>query len=211
MIALRLILVRHGETDLNRDGITQGRNSDALNQRGRQQVQEVARALHRETPFALYSSPIVRALETAQVISDEHQVPVAKRLGLAEADLGELEGLTGQELRQLYPDFMRLWDQDPAYAQMPGGESLHQVQDRMWECIMAMQKEHQEGTVIAVTHNLAIIAFLCRALSVPLSQVRNFRTKPGSIAILELQGTKASLILFGDDCHLRPLDDSGQP
>ena len=84
---MRLILVRHGETQLNRDGRIQGINDDPLNSTGRAQARAVAEPLHRDLPFVLYSSPVARALETARIISGILHVQATPLEGLKEADM----------------------------------------------------------------------------------------------------------------------------
>ena len=121
---MRLILARHGETQWNVDGLIQGANGDPLTTRGVAQARALAAALTHDAPFVLYTSPLERAVETAAANSEAVALPAVQLGDLAEADAGELTGLTGVQMREQYPEFSALWDADPASAQMPGGESL---------------------------------------------------------------------------------------
>jgi broad specificity phosphatase PhoE len=199
---MRLILVRHGETDWNRAGRFQGQTDEGLNEKGLKQAQEVAAALLPLRPIALYTSPLPRALETAQVISRLTALPVKTLEGLREAHLGELEGITGEELRTRYPDFFRRWREDPSSVTMPGGESLAQLQERAWGATLAIARAHSDGPAVVVTHNFAIRAILCRLLGLPLSQFRRLRVDLGSITVIELDGEGGQLITLNDRCHL---------
>ena len=118
-----LILIRHGETDANREGRLKnsGDFSPTLNSTGRSQATAPARALEPELPFHLYTSPIRRARETAQVISGTLGVPFTVVEGLTEIDVGELEGLTRPEIRQKYPAYFRDWERNAITARCPGG------------------------------------------------------------------------------------------
>ena len=203
MLRLRLILVRHGETQLNKDGLIQGINDSRLTNTGRAQARALAKALSQDVPFDLYTSPLARAVETAQAIAEGLQVPLTPLEGLAEADAGELEGLTGQEMRRRYPDFARRWDQDSGTAQMPGGESLLQVQERAWRAVTDLMEKHPNGTVVAVTHNFTTQTIICKVLDMPLNSSQRLRQDVGSITRLELSEHKGVLVSLNETWHLR--------
>ena len=207
MLRLKLILVRHGETRLNKDGRIQGVNSVPLNNKGRAQAQAVARALEKDLPFELYTSPLTRALETAQIISETVRVPPKPLKELEEADAGDLEGLTGEEMRRRYPEFVKRWAQDSGTAQMPGGESLLQVQERAWWAITEFMLNHPNDTVVAVTHNFTIQTVVCKVLEMPLSYSRRLRQDVGAITRLELSDSQSTLVSLNETWHLTPLDD----
>ena len=105
---MRLILVRHGETEHNRGGLTLGRADVPLNERGRAQARAVATSFTR-APAAIYASPLSRAFETAFAIGAATGVDVVMEPDLIEMDVGEMEHLAGAELRDRYPDFLRVW------------------------------------------------------------------------------------------------------
>ncbi|MFQ5861090.1 MAG: histidine phosphatase family protein, partial [Dehalococcoidia bacterium] len=135
---MKLLLVRHGETDWNRQGKFQGHSDAGLTTLGTRQAQAVAQALGHYHPSALYSSPLLRAMQTAELIGRALGLEVTVLEGLKEADLGELEGLDSQTMRARYGQFYARWRQDPATATMPGGESLAQVQERAWGAVQQM-------------------------------------------------------------------------
>lgn len=199
---MKLILVRHGETQMNRDGRIQGHHDLSLNETGLRQADQVARTLLKEAPFTLYSSPLARALETAQVISKAIGAPVAQLDGLKEVDAGNLEGLTGQEMRQRFPEFMRAWHQDAGSAQMPGGESLAQLQVRAWDAIIAILQDNTDGKAVAVTHNFTILTIICKVLGLPLASFRRLKVDLGSLTTLEMTGSEAFVVSLNDRCHL---------
>ena len=204
---MKLILVRHGETQMNSDGRIQGHHGVSLNEKGVRQAQHMANALQKERPFTLYSSPIARTLETAQAISQVDEVPIIKLDGLKEVHAGDLEGLTGQEMRQRYPEFMRSWSQDPGSTQMPGGESLAQLQARAWDAVMTMLDSNPQGKAVAVTHNFTILTILCKVLDLPLASFRRFRQDLGSMTILEMDSGSATIVSLNDRCHLSDLTE----
>ena len=201
---LKLILVRHGETRLNRDNRIQGINDIPLSPAGLAQAHAAAGALARDLLFELVSSPLSRAVQTAQIISETLQVPFMTVEGLKEADAGELEGLTGQEMRQRYPEFARRWDEDSGTTEMPGGESMLQVQERAWCAITRLLERHPDGKVVAVTHNFASQAIMCKVLGLRLHDSRRLRQDLGSLTRLELTKDTGILVSLNETWHMHP-------
>ena len=199
---MRLFLVRHGETQRNRERRVQGRGDQALTDAGRKQAAAVARALSRENITALCSSPLKRAVETAEIIGAELRLPIQMAGNLAEADVGELDGLNSEEMQARYPDFMALWDRDPGNAVMPGGESLAQVQERAWQTVQSLLRQHPQANVVAVSHNFTIETLVCKVLGLPLAAFRRLGVDLGSISAVELREGRGRLVLLNDRCHL---------
>ena len=204
---MKLILVRHGETRLNKEGRIQGVGAAPLNATGRAQAHAAGRALQGDLPLALYTSPIARALETAQIMSKAFNVTLAALSGLEEADAGELEGLNGSEMRERYPDFAQRWAQDSATTQMPAGESLLQVEERAWRAVSRLLDLHAEDTVVAVTHNFTIQTIICKVLDLPLHNSRRLRHDLGAISRLELSRDHGALVSLNETWHLQALAD----
>ena len=202
VLGLKLILVRHGETKLNMDGRVQGIGDAPLNENGRGQAQAAARALNWSLPFALYTSPVARALETARIISDSLDVSLEPLDGLQEADAGELEGLTGAEMRLRHPEFMRLWDKDSATAQMPGGESMVDVQERAWRAVGKLVESHRNGSVVVVSHNFTIRSIICRVLNIPLGISRRLTLDLGAITRLDIREDRSWVVSVNENGHL---------
>jgi len=180
----------------------QGRGDQDLTEVGRHQAAAVARALPLQGISALYSSPLKRAAETAQIIGDRLGLQVEVAEELAEADTGELDGLTSGEMRAHYPEFMALWDRDPGSAVMPGGESLAQVQERVWRLVQSLPVQHPEADVVAVSHNFAIGTLVCKVLGLHLASFRHLRVDLGSVSAVEIREGRNRLVLLNDRCHL---------
>lgn len=200
---MKLILVRHGQTESNRLGRIQGVNKAPLTDAGRGQAEAAARALAAAAPFALYSSPLPRAMETATIIGSRADTAPVQVEGLVEMDVGEFEGLSGPQLRERFPDVMRAWDSDPASTVMPGGESLYDVRDRAWPIVELLAERHDSETVVAVTHNFTIHTIVCAALDMPLNNFRKLRIDLGAITRLEISGARVTLLSLNETWHLR--------
>ena len=200
---MKLILVRHGQTESNKLGRIQGVNNSPLTDVGREQAGAVARALASDAPFVLYSSPLRRAFQTAEAIGYRADTQPVEVKELMEMDVGEFEGLSGPQLRERFPDVMSSWDEDPASTVMPGGESLYDVRDRAWPAIRFLAGRHESETVVAVTHNFTIHTIVCTALDMPLNNFRKLRIDLGAITRLEITSARTTLVSLNEIWHLK--------
>lgn len=211
---MRIILVRHGETASNRERLALGRNDVALNELGRQQAARVAGSLARDAARglaieAIYTSPLLRTRQTAEAIEAALGCPTLEAPDLIEMDVGATDGLTGSELRERYPSFLReWWSEGAAESKMPGGgESLADVQARAWTVVERLQAEHPpEAAVVAVTHNFVIRTLVCRILGVDLAGFRRFEQDLASITRIEFRGNRSVVTALNETCHLAGLD-----
>lgn len=202
---MRLILVRHGETQLNKEGRFQGIDDTPLNATGRTQSHALSRALAADMPFVMYSSTVPRALETARIVSEDLHVPFLPVQGLEELDIGELSGLDGEEMRWSCPGFLESWRKDPSAVKLPGGESIVELRDRVWHAIVMLGEKHSDDTVVAVSHNFAILTVVFKALNMPLSQFRRLQHDLCAITRLEISQDQCRLVSFNETLHLNSL------
>ncbi len=200
---MRLILVRHGETDTNKAGLALGRADVELNEHGRWQAQRLAISLKDEPIAAIYSSPLKRALATAEPIASSHGLEVQVDEGLIEMDIGDMEGLSFRQVAERYPHFLQVWlGGQAAYEAMPGGERLLDVQERAWQAIERIHQRQEQGTVAAVAHNFVILAILCRVLGLELADFRRLRHSVAAKSVLEMGRDRIIGVSFNDTCHL---------
>ena len=125
---MRFFLVRHGETEWNKLGRFQGHEDISLNERGMAQAKETAQAALEWGHCAIYSSPLVRTVQVAEEITKVTPMTVSKEPGLKELSLGDLEGVTGEQMREEWPIVFAQWRANPEKMSMPNGESLVQLQ-----------------------------------------------------------------------------------
>ena len=204
---MQLILIRHGETAHNAEQLALGQEDVPLNERGLRQAQALAGLAHGSelgAIAAVYSSPLQRAVQTATPLAEALDLPVQVEHDLIEMDIGEVEGQTYAELRERYPDFLRVWRSDQlADAPMPGGESLRQVQDRAWAAIEGIRDRHGEESVAVVSHNFVLLTILCRALELPLAHFRRLRHDLAAVSVLDMTPERQTVLVLNDRCHLR--------
>jgi alpha-ribazole phosphatase len=199
-----LIIVRHGETEWNRVGRCQGFSDVELNKNGREQIKELAKSLKDKSISAVYSSDLVRALDTAKAIADYHKLGVEVDPDLREMNQGDLEGLTYVEIRERYASLLTNWVGNPESVKLPGGESLKELQDRAWRAIERIYIKHQDQTVVAVSHNLTIITLLCRFKGIGLEEFRSFKLKAASKNVILFRNGHFDVNVLNDITHLTP-------
>jgi probable phosphoglycerate mutase len=185
----------------------QGGNSDTqLNQRGRKQAASLALRLKQEEIQAVYSSPLQRAQDTARAIAGYHQLPVGVEPSLKEIEVGELEGVSIAEVGKHLSQLLIRHSQGEELPRIPGGESLTEVQQRVWGTIQRLVSRHGDGVLVIVSHYFSILTAVCSVLNLPLSQIDRLRLNSASISILTFDEQAARLTLFNDTCHLASIE-----
>ena len=202
---MRLLLVRHGETQWNRSNRFQGQNDIPLNRRGLAQARQTARALAKNPCRGIYSSPLKRTMQVAGKISQAVDRPVCEVDGLKELDLGDLEGVSGEEMRDGWRQVYDAWRDNPADVSMPSGESLAQLQDRAWHAFLELEAAHDDGdTLILVSHNFAIRTIVCKLLGVPLANFHKMVLSLSSICAIDSGQWGRRLVSYNSTGHLSP-------
>ncbi|HVN62556.1 MAG TPA: histidine phosphatase family protein [Gaiellaceae bacterium] len=140
-----LLLVRHAETEWNREGRWQGHADPPLNEAGRAQAQALARSLVGERVDAIYSSDLRRAAETAEILAAALGLPVTTDPDLREIDVGSWSGLTREEVAVQFPD----WDTHD-------GETREALEVRVVAAVRLIAQRHPDGQVLVVTHGGSI-------------------------------------------------------
>ena len=182
---VQIVLVRHGATDWNLQGRCQGSTDRDLSDAGIRQAEQIAALLSEESFHAVYSSNLRRARQTAELISRPHALPVRIEEDLRELDHGELEGLTFNDIKDRYDDFLTRWRSEPADIRVPGGERLADVAERAWNGLQGILRRHPEAErILAVSHNFPILGIVCRITKTPLNQYRSFHLDPCGITRL---------------------------
>jgi len=169
-----ILLARHGETDWNRENRFQGHADPPLNEVGRAQSAELAATLAHEPIAAVYSSPLRRALETAETVAARHELAPITVEALREVDVGSWEGLTRAQVETRFPEQFRRWlDYGPGWED---GETHEQMGERVLAALRELAHRHPDEHILVVTHGGPIRAALARAEGIPHNEAR--RTGP---------------------------------
>jgi probable phosphoglycerate mutase len=195
----RLLLVRHGETEWNRQTRFQGQIDIPLNDNGRQQAQKAAEFL-KEVPIHLaVTSPMVRPKETAEIILQYHpDVQLELNVELSEIGHGLWEGKLEAEIEQEYPGELERWRNTPAEVQMPEGENLQQVWDRAteaWNDIVTAAANKSQ-TCMVVAHDATNKVILCHVMGLGLEDFWKIKQGNGAVTVIDYpQGVEGMPVL----------------
>lgn len=199
----RLYIVRHGETEWNREKRTQGCSNDySLSQEGKLQAIAAAKRfkdLHLDT---IYSSDLKRAFETAQEISKAVSVPVNISEGLREMNFGCWEGLTFDEIMIKYADIYKVWSTKPKETIIPQGETLVMLQERVIHAVNDILLKHKGENILIVSHGISIKVLILSILGMDISHHSRIRIDNASINIIDYKEKYPALTLLNDVCHL---------
>ncbi|MBI5628363.1 MAG: histidine phosphatase family protein [Candidatus Rokubacteria bacterium] len=201
-MGFRLIVLRHGETEWNRQGRYQGCIDTRLSQEGRAQARAASQALASRKLAAVYSSQLTRAKETAEMIAAHHRVAVSEDSAFAEICHGLWEGLTVEEARAEFPDLYAAWRERPGTVTMPGGENLAQVRDRVLDRLERLRTDHDGGTVCLVTHGSPLRLVLLDALGCSLDRFWMFHCGSTGVSEIEYEDGRPILHRVNSAGHL---------
>lgn len=200
---MKLILVRHGETYWNEERRVQGGGSDIeLSETGIKKANAVALFLREENIAAIISSPLKRAVVTAEAIAKHHQLPVEIDDRLRELGVGEMEGLAVSSLGGTFTQVLMQWWREGGAERLPGGESLVELQERCWVAIESLLVSYKDGKVVVVSHYFVTLAIIFKALDLPLNYLAKFKIDPGGLSILEFEDYGTRLVTFNDTSYL---------
>jgi len=201
-----IYIIRHGETELNRQGIVQGRgiNSD-LNDLGRAQA-EAFYQKYKEIPFdKIYTSDLKRTWQTVQKFIDA-KLPWEKLSGLDELAWGVWEGKPNTEdAREAFREMLQSWENGDYTAHFEGGESVQDVYERLKQPMEVLMTRPEEKTVLLCMHGRAMRVFLCLLLDKPLSLMTEFPHQNTVLYKMGFEDGKFTVLEFNSAVHLDSL------
>ncbi len=199
---MRVYLLRHGQTVWNSEGRAQGQMDSELSLLGRAHAARLARVLAGVPLRAVYSSPLIRAFDTAQAVAAPHGLSVVTDGDLREIGLGAWEGLTSAQITDRFGDMIARRRRDPLGVVSPGGESLFQVQGRVMGALRTILGWHHAATIAVVAHGAVNKIVLLSALGAPLDSFWRLRQDNGAINIVELDGGRSYVRVVNETVHL---------
>lgn len=195
----RVILMRHGQTAWNADGRWQGQAPVPLDAVGREQAYRAAQYLETETIDRVFTSDLIRAVDTAQIVATHLQIPMAEDPRLREIHIGTWQGLTRDEVK--------LWDAEqyaaikanPIHGKRPLGESWADVGTRALLALQDYVVQHAGESLLVVTHG-GVIRIVLQTLELPIDT--NFTNENTALTELHYEGEKWALKALGKTTHL---------
>jgi probable phosphoglycerate mutase len=173
-----------------------------LNEQGRAEAGALARRLSTVTIDAVYSSPLERTVETAEILAAPHALPVQVREQLGEVRFGKWTGVSLEKLRR-----RRLWRRiqfAPSTTRFPGGESFREAQARVLGELEELQVAHPDQTVVIVSHADVIKSVIAYYIGLHLDLFQRLVVRPASLSVLHLNGLTNYLECLNDTGHLPP-------
>ena len=203
---IRIILVRHGQTEWNKFERFRGRVDVDLDETGRRQAEAVADKIAQWKVNAIYSSPLKRAMTTAQTVASRLGLTVHSLEGINDMDFGEWQGLPIDEARGKYGALFDLWLYHPEKLEIPGAETLDDVRKRVVATIDDVMAKHEDQTIALVSHRVVCKVLLCHLLGLDNSHFWQIVQDATAINLFEIWDGRPSVMLINDTCHLRDLE-----
>ncbi len=205
-----LYLVRHGQTEWNKQGVMQGRLDSPLTELGRKQAYSLAQRLAHEHYDAVYASPTPRAHNTARIIFQDRDVHIGLDERLREIYMGDWEGLTFETVQAREAEQFDHFCNRPHLFNKAGAETYQELFDRVSAFIRDLEAQHMEQKVLVVTHGATLLGFIMHYKKENLADFWEWGLcPPASLTHISVHQNEAEVISFGDNSHYQGvLDES---
>jgi broad specificity phosphatase PhoE len=201
-----LYLIRHGATEANlaRPPLIQGRRHDPpLARMGVRQAEATRDFLAIRPIDHCYSSPLLRAVQTATIVAGPHGLAPQPLEALTECDVGRWEGLDWQTIRSREPDDYRRFHANPAAFGYPGGESFREVHDRAAPLLDDLLRRHAGAAILVVGHHVVNRTYLAGLLGLPPDQARQVKLDNCGISVVVREGGDTTIATLNAAFHLQ--------
>ncbi len=202
----KLILVRHGQTDWNKEGRFQGQSDVALSEEGIRQAEDLAAHFPVDSVDAVYSSDLIRARRTAEIIANRFGLRVEAKQSLREINFGDWEGLTYDEIILNWPEALSNFLQHPDILEVPNGETFPQVRKRAMDAIGDILEEQDGKSVVLTAHGGILRSILTAVLHMPLQYLWSIRQFNTAVSIVRYDEGNWTIELMNSTAHLAHYD-----
>jgi len=199
----QIYLVRHGQTQWNKEQVFRGTIDVPLNECGQEEARLTGEALRDRPIRAVYTSPLVRASETAAAIAGIHGLEVQTLQGLTDLSFGEWQGVPHSTVMERYPDLYRRWLEEPHRVTFPGGDDITTLQSRAVKAVKQTVSSHPEDTIVMVSHRVVNRVLVCGLVGIDLSHFWQIGQDTAAINTLTWSKERFILVCLNDTCHLR--------
>ena len=208
---IRIVLIRHGHTAWNSaEGQGQrfrGLTDLPLADEGVAQAQATARRLSQLPVDAIYTSPLQRAVRTAQILAEPHHLVVQVVSGLSSMSYGDWAGLLNTDVARRWPELYEQWSHDPFGVQIPGGDNTTNLRERAVRAVHEVLARHSGGAcVVLVSHEAVCRTLMCALGGLPNQDYWRIRQGLCNLTTFDYDpaGNQFTLIEMNDTCHLEP-------
>jgi broad specificity phosphatase PhoE len=200
-------LVRHGETAWNKEEIFRGRTDISLNEIGFREAELVGEYLKGKDIHVIYSSPLLRAMETARRIAQVFNLKVQPLEGIIDMSFGKWEGLPLKEVQIRDGELYRQWREEPHLVTLPGGESLDEVRVRAMAALENVIQYHKGINIVLVSHRVINKVIICGILGIDNSHFWQIGQDTAAVNLIQYKEGKYILSLLNETCHLKSLQE----
>lgn len=204
-ILIKIIFVRHGETEWNKNKKFRGQIDVKLNSRGIEQAKAVAKVLLNSKIDAIYSSPLSRATKTAKIIANDHSKDVKVVNGFIDINFGKWQGLSKNEVIEKYNKIYNDWCKNPHKVKFIDGECLDDVKKRAISALNILLQKHIDETIVIVSHRVVLKVLICALLGLDNSHFWRIKQDICAVTTFEYLDNKFILTLLNDTCHLKEI------
>jgi broad specificity phosphatase PhoE len=199
-----LIFIRHGETawSKGKKHTVRGRIDLPLNKIGEEQATVVAEQLSKENISTVYSSPLKRAVKTAEKVAKPHGIKEIEHIGFIDLDFGSWQGRLHKDLVEEFPRMYNKWLARPDKMVFPHGETLQAVYDRVSETLTDLIKKHKNETIVIVSHGVVLKVVLCYINQVGINKFWDFDVDNCTITKVKYKKGKFEIETMNDSKHL---------
>ena len=203
-------LIRHGESVFNKLGIVQGHTNSPLTNTGVEQAKLTGEWLKNTANISrIYTSPLKRAYQTAQIIAEILKAEIVKVEDFKEIMLGEWEGKSIEEIKRNEPEILELWYTSPTKAKIKGAENLINFQNRVIKAFKELIKEQKEGEIAVVAHGGVISAIIAYVLNLDMNHIWRMKLNNASISEVTFGYKVPKVTLLNSTFHLNGLTETG--
>lgn len=197
-----IYIVRHGQTEWNLLGKTQGHGNSDLTPRGIEQAELLADSMTKYPIDYIYSSDLGRAYQTAEIIGNKLSIEVEKTEALREMNFGTWEGRIIKDIIEEDPELYKMWRNEPHLAKIPQGETLSQIKERTDAFIKEINEKYDGKHIVLVTHSLCARIMLLSFLDSDVKNIYRINQANTALNIIELRDYGPVVMKMNDTTHI---------
>ena len=197
-----IYIVRHGQTEWNLLGKTQGHGNSDLTPKGIEQAELLADSMTKYPIDYIYSSDLGRAYQTAEIIVNKLNIEVEKTEALREMNFGTWEGRIIKDIIEEDPELYKMWRNEPHLAKIPQGETLSQIKERTDAFIKEINEKYDGKHIVLVTHSLCARIMLLSFLDSDVKNIYRINQANTALNIIELRDYGPVVMKMNDTTHI---------
>ena len=203
--SVTIYLVRHGQTELNKDKVFRGRLDPPLNNTGHEEARATAAFMKNVEVSFILSSPLLRAVQTAEPFARMKNLEVKTVRELIDIDFGKWQGLSEKKVLKRNSRLFHQWHKEPTRVTFPGGESLMKVKRRLEDFIAQLRTLYPGRTGAIYTHRVVCKVLVCLLAAIPLKNFWNVKIDTTSVSMFELESERTIVHFLNATSHLARL------